>query len=220
VAGRSFSRGEARLDLQGHFPWGVAMSGRLQGLTEALIARPFVYDLVQTLAGRARVGKRLKASFAALPPGRLLDVGSADGGLASWLNFEGVFIDIDLRPLAALRRRGRGSRAVVADAAALPFRDRAFDVSLCVAVSHHLDDHQLVGAVGELGRVTAGSLLFLDALRKDHRRLSRWLWSHDRGRHPRTIETLRAALERRFHLRQEQEFTVYHQYVLWVGSPL
>jgi ubiquinone/menaquinone biosynthesis C-methylase UbiE len=192
----------------------------LRSVVEALLARPVVYDLVQTLAGRAQVARPLKAAMASLPPGRLLDVGSADGGLASSLDLDGVFIDIDLGPLAALRRRESRSRAVVADAAALPFRDRAFDVSLCVAVSHHLDDRQLQRSVEELGRVTAGSLLFLDALRKDHRRLSRWLWRHDRGRHPRTIEILRAALERRFRLRQEQQFTVYHQYVLWVASPL
>ena len=108
-------------------------------------------------------------------------------GSGSWLNLEGVFIDIDLlapRPPPPPRA---GSRAVVA-MRRRSFRDRAFDVVSCVAVSHHLDDQQLEGAVGELRRVTAGSLLFLDALRKDHRRLSRWLWSHDRAVIRGTIE--------------------------------
>lgn len=191
----------------------------LQRLAAGLVSRPLVYDLVQNLAGQARVAARLKISLAALSPGRLLDLGSADGGFASRLDLDGVFTDIDLRPLAVLRKRGRGSEAVAADGTALPFANRSFDVSLCVAVSHHLDDGQLDRAIEELSRVTQRSLVFLDALRDDTRRLSRWLWRHDRGRHPRTLEQLREALGRRFHVREEIPFTIYHRYVLWVASP-
>jgi SAM-dependent methyltransferase len=193
---------------------------RLGRLAAALVSQPSIYALVQTLAGQGRVAVRLREALAALPPGRLLDVGSAEGGLASRLERDPVFVDLDPRPLAALRRRGRGSRAAVADAARLPFPDRAFDVSLCVAVAHHLDDAQLERVVAELGRVTSGSLVFLDPLRSEGRFLSRWLWRYDRGRHPRTLDRLRRILERRFRLREQQEFTIYHQYVLWVASPL
>ncbi len=193
---------------------------RLDRMAAALVSRPSIYAMVQTLAGQRRVARRLRDALAALPPGRLLDVGSAEGGFASRLGRDPVFIDLDPRPLAALRRRGRGSRAAAADAASLPFPDRAFDVSACVAVSHHLDDPQLEKVVAELGRVTSGTLLFLDALRNDGRALSRWLWRYDRGRHPRTLDQLRIALERRFRLLEEQEFTIYHQYVLWVATPL
>lgn len=193
---------------------------RLDRMAAALVSRPSIYAMVQILAGQRRVAGRLGDALAALPPGRLLDVGSAEGGFASRLGRDPVFIDLDPRPLAALRRRGRGSRAAAADAACLPFAARAFEVSACVAVSHHLDDFQLERVVAELGRVTSGTLLFLDALRNDGRALSRWLWRYDRGRHPRTLDQLSGALQRRFRLLEKHEFTIYHQYVLWVASPL
>jgi ubiquinone/menaquinone biosynthesis C-methylase UbiE len=189
-------------------------------LAASLVSRPSVYGLVQALAGQGRVAARLREALANLPAGRLLDVGSADGGFASRLGREAVFVDLDPRPLVALRRSGRGSFAAAADASRLPFPDRAFDVSVCVAVSHHLDDGQLESVVAELGRVTSGTLLFLDALRNEDRAVSKWLWRYDRGRHPRTRDQLREALERRFRLREKREFTIYHQYVLWVASPL
>lgn len=194
--------------------------GWLRRALGVLVSRPLVYGFVQNLAGQARIAQRLRAALAALPPGRVLDVGSAEGSFASRLEVDPVFVDLDPRPLLALRRQRRGSRAAAADATRLPFPDQAFDVSLCVAVSHHLDDGQLERVIAELGRVTSRDLLFLDALRNDQRALSRWLWLHDRGRHPRTIGELRAALERRFRLREEREFTIYHRYVLWVASPL
>lgn len=193
---------------------------RLDRMAAALVSHPSIYAVVQTLAGQGRVAERLGEALAALPPGRLLDVGSAEGGFASRLRRDPVFVDLDPRPLAALRRRGRGSRAAAADAASLPFLDRAFDVSVCVAVAHHLDDAELERVVAELRRVTSGTLLFLDALRNDGRALSRWLWRYDRGRHPRTLAQLSGALERRFRLLEKREFTIYHQYVLWVAAPL
>lgn len=195
------------------------MSGPIERWASALVARPFVYDLVQNLAGQARVAGRLRATVASLRPTRILDVGSADGGFAARLELDPVFVDVDPRPLAALLRRRPGSRAAAADATSLPFGDGAFDTSLCVAVSHHLDDGQLERVVSELSRVSRRHLVFLDALRIDGRPLSRWLWKLDRGRHPRTKGELRSALERGFSLASEEEFTVYHRYVIWVATP-
>jgi SAM-dependent methyltransferase len=185
-----------------------------------IVSHPAVYRLVQNLAGQARVAARLRSALAEAGPGaRLLDVGSAEGGFAARLGIDPVFVDLDPRPLAALLRRRRGSRAAAADATALPFADGAFDVSLCVAVTHHLDDRQLELVVADLARVTRRHLVFLDAVRNDGRALSRWMWKLDRGRYPRTREQLREALERRFTLSPAGEFTVYHQYALWVASP-
>ena len=62
-------------------------------------------------------------------------------------------------------------------------------------------------------------VVFLDALRNDDRMLSRWLWRFDRGRHPRTRDRLRDALERRLVVERESAFTVLHEYVLWVATP-
>lgn len=192
---------------------------RLQRLAAALVSRPRIYDLVQNLAGQARAAARLRSVLERLPHRQVLDVGSAAGGFALRLGVDPVCLDLDLRPLLALRRRNQASIAVAGDASRLPFQDAAFELTLCVAVSHHLDDATLARVVSELSRVTSRNLLFLDALRSDHRPLSRWLWRHDRGRNPRTLDELRASLERRFRLCEEQRFTIYHQYVLWVASP-
>ncbi len=194
--------------------------GRLERWAAALVSRPLFYDAIQNLAGQAKVAARLRGALAGIGPiARVLDVGSADGGFAARLGVDPVFVDFDPRPLIALRRRRPDSRPVAADATLLPFRDGAFDTVLCVAVAHHLDDEQLERAVSELGRVAHRSLVFLDALRDDDRSTSRWLWRLDRGRNPRTAGELRRALERRFRLASEEEFTVYHRYVIWVGAP-
>ena len=190
-------------------------------IAAALVSRPPVYRLVQRLAGQARVAAQLRSS---LPRGAdaaaTLDVGSAEGGFSARLAIDPVFVDIDARPLLAMRRSRPRARAAAANASALPFPDRAFDVSLCVAVSHHLEDGELDGVLAELRRVTRSHLVFLDALRNDGRALSRLLWRFDRGPHPRTKAELEAALGRKFRLGAPEEFTVYHQYVLWVASPL
>lgn len=192
----------------------------LERLAGRIVSNPAVYRLVQNLAGQGQVAARLRSALAELEPrARLLDVGSAEGGFAARLGVDPVFVDLDPRPLAALLRRRHGSRAAAADATALPFADAAFDLSLCVAVTHHLDERQLELVVADLARVTRRHLVFLDALRNDGRALSRWMWKLDRGRYPRTREQLRQALERRFTLSVAREFTVYHQYVLWVASP-
>jgi Methyltransferase domain len=195
------------------------MSGRLERWFGAIVSRPAVYAIVQNLAGQAEIAARLRDAIAELGPLPVfLDVGSAEGGFSSRLDANPVFVDLDPRPLAALLRRRPAARALAADAAALPFADAAFDASLCVAVSHHLDDGQLDRVIGELARVSR-RVVFLDALRNDDRAVSRWLWRFDRGRHPRTRDRLRGALERRLIVEREGAFTVFHQYALWVATP-
>ena len=196
------------------------MSGTLlQRLAAALVSRPFVYDLVQDLAGQAKVAERLREAVERFPHRRVVDVGSAAGGFALRLGVDPVCLDLDPRPLAALRRRAPAARAVAADAARLPFPDGAFDLALCVAVFHHVDDATLSSVVAELARICAGRMLLLEPLKNDGRRVSRWLWHYDRGRHPRTRDQLVAILEPHFRLDETIEFAVYHQYLICVASP-
>ena len=192
----------------------------LQRVAAALVSRPLVYDLVQTLAGQARVAERLRGALARVPPPRrVVDVGSAAGGFAQRLGIRPVCVDLDPRPLAALRRRTGTAPAVAADASRLPFRDAAFDLALCVAVLHHLDDATAPRVIAELERVSAGRVLFLEPLRNDRRRVSRWLWRYDRGRHPRTRDELLALLEPAFRVEEAVEFSVYHEYLLCRTGP-
>jgi len=192
---------------------------RLQRLAAALVSRPLVYDLVQELAGQEKVARRLRAALAGMPHRRALDVGSAAGGFAFRLGVSPVCTDLDPRPLAALRRRRPGTRALVANAGALPFPDGAFDLVLCLAVLHHLDDPTLEAVVAELARISSGRVLVLEPLRNDARGVSRFLWRYDRGKHPRTRDQLLAALSGRMEVVESAEFAVYHQYLMCVMRP-
>lgn len=191
----------------------------LRRLANALSSRPFVHELVQTLAGQGRVAARLGSVVEGLPAKRCLDVGSAAGGFARRLEVAAVAVDVEMEPLIVLRRRSRNSLCVVADARFLPFPKRCFDLVLFVAVSHHLDDEALPGVLNELSRVVGGNLLFLDAVRNDRRRISRWLWQYDRGRFPRSRSALLDSLEDHFEPVRIIDFSVYHQYVVCVARP-
>jgi ubiquinone/menaquinone biosynthesis C-methylase UbiE len=57
------------------------------------------------------------------------------------------------------------SRAVVADALALPFRDAAFDLVSCNLFAHHLDPPQLAHFVRDALRVSRCAVLINDLIR-------------------------------------------------------
>ena len=88
-----------------------------------------------------------------------------------------------------------------------------------MAVAHHLDDATLASSVAELARVCSGHLLLLEPLRNDGRRVSRWLWRYDRGRHPRSRDELVASLASHFSVEEEIAFAVYHEYLICVAVP-
>jgi ubiquinone/menaquinone biosynthesis C-methylase UbiE len=188
-------------------------------IAHAFVGHPFVYDLVQALAGQSLIARRLRRALSELPHERVFDVGSATASFSRRLGIEPVSLDLDVGALAAARRRRRVTRTVGGDASQIPFPARAFDVALCVAMSHHLDDDTLHATVAEIARVTAGHLLFLDALKDDSRTLSRWMWRYDRGSHPRTRDELLAAIAEGFSVRRIEEFSLYHRYILCVATP-
>lgn len=130
-----------------------------------------------------------------------------------------MFVDVDARMLLALRRGSSAARVVTADASALPFPDGAFRVSLLVAVAHHLGDELFERVAADLARVTRGTLVVLDPTRNDRRLLSRWLWTFDRGRNPRTSGELENILSRRFKVTSRETFRILHEYVLLVLEP-
>jgi SAM-dependent methyltransferase len=119
-------------------------------------------------------------------PGRILDVGSADGPSVAWMRGgQRVQLDVDPRGLSA----GTG---VCGSALALPFADGAFDVVSAFDVVEHCEPERQ--AVAELTRVLAPEgrlLLSVPAYN--------WAWTaHDvRAGHYRryTRRRLRAALE-------------------------
>ena len=191
----------------------------LDRIAHALVSIPAVYDLVQNLAGQQKLAARLRQTLTSLPAGRMVDVGSAGGGMADRLGIAPVYVDIDVRPLLARRHRVPAARLVGADGCRMPFPAGGFDTAICLFVSHHLSDAELALFVEELARVTSGALFFVDAVRNDARWISRLMWRYDRGRNPRTKTQILAALCAGFELADVSDFTTYHQYVLCVARP-
>lgn len=110
-------------------------------------------------------------------PVRVLDVatGYADFplALARWGERAGVALEIvatDLHPTAvALAAAHAGTtsrvRCEVADARALPYPDRSFEVATCNTALHHFDDVEAVGVLRELARVASQGVVVSDLRR-------------------------------------------------------
>jgi SAM-dependent methyltransferase len=109
-------------------------------------------DLAVT--GLVELKAQTMAALRVQPGQRILDVGCGVGhnlsALAA-LGACGVGIDSSQLMAAETRRRDRAMSALVADAAALPFRPAVFDGVLVERVLQHLAD--LPGAVAEIARV-------------------------------------------------------------------
>jgi SAM-dependent methyltransferase len=184
-----------------------------------IASQPVLYELIQFTAGRRQTIRRLEQVLATIPRTSALDVGSASGGATRNLLPRAVSIDIDAAALALMKRRNADARPVAASAGMLPFRSRAFDVTVCMAVFHHLDDATMHAALAEIARVTADRFVFIDALRNERRWLSRLLWRYDRGRHPRTREELLRAIGQAFDVESVSDYRNGHEFVICVASP-
>lgn len=120
-------------------------------------------------------------------PGRVLDVGSADGPSVAWMHgaHERFAVDLDPRGL----RPGRG---VCASALSLPFADATFDVVGAFDVIEHCDPEER--AVAELARVLVPGGWLLASVPA-----YQWAWTdhdvraghHRRYTRPRIVAALR-----------------------------
>ena len=182
--------------------------------TSALVARPFVHDRVQRLAGATPLFDRIRPTLAGAEGGLVLDVGAGTGTLEPLLPSSSryVWLDADPTKLVGFKAKSR-SPAILGDAAAMPLRDRSVDWTASLGVSHHLDDGELAQMLDELRRVTRDRVFFLDAV-VTPARTSRLLWRYDRGRHPRPAEVLRRELAARFEIVSVDEFTIRHRYLV------
>jgi SAM-dependent methyltransferase len=185
---------------------------------QRVVAVPAVYDAVQCLAGSRSLGLRLGEVLGAADGALVLDAGAGTGNLERLLppGARYLWLDADARKLAGFRAKSEAP-AVLGDATRIPLKDRSVDWAVSIGVSHHLDDASFERSLDELRRVARERVVFLDAVRTDAT-TSRLLWRYDRGRHPRTAQALRKTLAKRFDVRDEQEFTVRHRYLLVVAS--
>lgn len=110
-----------------------------------------------------------------VPEGALvLDAGCGTGGIYSALRDRWQVVGCDLAPLALQYCRGRGmSMGVVADIAALPFREKVFDaVVSCDVLEHVPDDEQAARGLFQATKPGGIIVVTVPALP--------WLWSeHD-----------------------------------------
>jgi ubiquinone/menaquinone biosynthesis C-methylase UbiE len=149
---------------------------------------------------------------------RVLDIGGGSGRSRSlWPDVcTYTVLDLDLRMLRAMSRRGRSGFAVKADATQLPIRDASTDWVLCKQISHHVDDERLTLLFSEIRRVLRpyGRLLFFDCIWNPESRIGRLLWKYDQGSHPRTEDQLRAVAETEFDILELRRMVNNHHFLL------
>jgi ubiquinone/menaquinone biosynthesis C-methylase UbiE len=181
----------------------------------------YAYDVIQRAAGIRR-SRDVVARFLGSTDGLVvLDVGAGTGLYTDLAADAASYtaVDVDPEKLGRLRDRAPHAQIVVGDATRLPFEDDSFDVSICIALAHHLPDDGLVLLVQELRRVTRARLLFVDPVWEPGSIRGRGLWMLDRGAYPRTASSLLAALEPAFTLAEVERYSVHHHYVACVATP-
>ncbi len=199
----------------------------MKGLMHRIVARPAVYDALQTVAGVAysdrRVRKAMWQWIPLNPESTVLDVGGGTGRARTlWpesVNY--VLIDNDEEKIEGFRQKGFSGEAICADATELPFETATVAVAMVSAVTHHLPPGVPEPVLAELHRVLKpnGRLLFLDAVWRPWRPVGRLLWHFDRGSYPRTAEELRQLLDDRFEIVSWETFSIFHRYILAVARP-
>ena len=164
-----------------------------------LLDRPWVYRLQRAVLapGNTRAfHAKFRDLLTRLPTAEhVLDVGC---GPASWLFDLGLHpVGVDVSLSYMQEYRGRGERAVVGSADALPFAAGSWDGVWSIGVLHHLPDAVAAAAVAEMLRVCrpGGYVVVLDAV------MPRRAWGQplayairrlDRGRFVRSEDALRA----------------------------
>ncbi len=105
--------------------------------------------------------RRLEQALPATTPDRILEIGTGEGMVAARVaaRFDGApVVGVDLRDdELATQWRDRGLVGTFADAASLPFADRAFDLVLAIEVLEHLPDPD--AALAEIARVATGAVV-------------------------------------------------------------
>jgi ubiquinone/menaquinone biosynthesis C-methylase UbiE len=183
----------------------------------------WVYDLIQALAGSARVRRFLASQTAPLGDTKIvLDVGGGTGSFRGIWPASCSYICLDIDPLKlGATSSGRATTSpLLADAAHIPLQDGSVCAILCVAVAHHLAAALLESLLSESARVleSTGTFVFLDPVDQPRRWIGRLLWRYDRGCYPRSASELRKAISRHFRITDIQMFSVYHEYYFCTGS--
>jgi SAM-dependent methyltransferase len=194
--------------------------GPVARMRHALLANHVVYDFAQRHGGGVPLAQRVAGHLQTASGRTVLDIGGGTGSIVALLpeNVRYVWLDNDTLKLRGLLARGVADIAVLGDAADLPFRDDAVDLSVMMEVSHHLPDAALASALGEVSRVTRDRFVFLDLLRTN-RLTSKVLRALDLGEHARSESELLAALDVEFTVTEVERFRIHHDHILCICVP-
>jgi ubiquinone/menaquinone biosynthesis C-methylase UbiE len=186
-----------------------------------IVAHPWIYDQIQTLAGQKQSLERISRQTAALHPEIVVDLG---GGTGMWRTLwpagcRYVCLDIEMPKLQGFRSKVPAGLAVLSDATRVCIASGSADVVMCVAIMHHLTDMMIDQVFEESLRIlrSGGQLVLLDPVLNRERWAGRILWRLDRGSYPRTAEELRKKLEGRFKIIHWEKFAIYHEYIFGIG---
>ncbi len=195
--------------------------GLLHAAAERVAARPAVYNLLQRVFGQKKNAERVARVLAECDGRITLDVGAGTGMYRDAIpqGWRYMWLDEDPLKLRGFRSRGADDPALLGDATHLGIADRCVEVTLCSGLSHHLPDDEVSKLFAELARVTKDKLVFLDAIDDPRSRISRMLWSVDRGSYPRTEGRLLELLGRSFAIESHERFKPAHTFVLCVCRP-
>lgn len=184
-------------------------------LLHGIVARPWVYDAVQFLAGSRSIRAHLRPLLQ-VANALVLDIGAGTGNYADLLPSPDCYLwfDNDPEKLRGFKAKYAASSAVLGDASLLPFRDRSVDLALCINSSHHLSDAQLHAFLADVTRISRRGIVFLDAVKRPDSLVSSVLWKYDRGSNPRLLSELCDMIGRYFTIEFAESFHVYHQYFL------
>ena len=164
------------------------------------IARATLRDIAISNAlfgGRSAAAFGLRLLLQKIPaPGRpliLLDLGAGSGDIARHLTRRARTAGVDLIPVAvdthraaARLCRAAGLHTVIADAAALPFRDKSVDIVLVSQFLHHFTRETAATLVRALHRLARVGVIIADARRTAAAAAGIWLASHVLRFHPTT----------------------------------
>jgi SAM-dependent methyltransferase len=125
------------------------------------------------------------------PAATVLDVGCGVGDLPAAMRASArrsgvslTIVGLDRRHVLAARAANRTDHAVVADAFALPFADRSFDLVTACQVMHHFGDDAIPVFAREVGRVAARRVVISDLRRSWLAACGLWMASWPLRFHP------------------------------------
>lgn len=196
----------------------------IKNLLHRIVANPVVYDRLQMAVGSKQIRQRLSTHLQQMPPNALVvDLGGGTGINRELLPAHARYIclDNDSLKLTGFREKYPADIGILGSATQVPLQSQSVDLVLCTAVSHHIPDEYLTAFFSEAVRILKpeGRFLFMDAVWKPKRLISRLLWHYDRGSHPRPLATLRGLLEQQGKILAWEEFSIYHTYVIAVVAP-